>query len=118
MSVEFSQYENGNMFRNEKGEELVIDLGSIDTQSLLIEGDKESYTNKLTAMEMESLTALCDTILPAVDPPENAADESVIRFYKTSASMAGTPEHVGTIITIFSSFFLCGGMILKDGKGK
>ncbi|CAO2820077.1 unnamed protein product [Amaranthus hypochondriacus] len=101
MSVEFSQYEN------EKGEELVIDLGSIDTQTLLIEGDKQNYTNKLTAMEMEALTALCDTILPALDPPENAADESVIRFYKTSASMAGTPDHVGTI-TIFSLIFLVG----------
>ncbi|CAO2820076.1 unnamed protein product [Amaranthus hypochondriacus] len=93
MSVEFSQYEN------EKGEELVIDLGSIDTQTLLIEGDKQNYTNKLTAMEMEALTALCDTILPALDPPENAADESVIRFYKTSASMAGTPDHLGKMIS-------------------
>ena len=53
-----------------------------------------SYSNKLWAREMDALTALCDTVLPAVDPPENTSDESVIQFYETSASMTGTPEYV------------------------
>ncbi|XP_010676697.2 long-chain-alcohol oxidase FAO4A [Beta vulgaris subsp. vulgaris] len=92
-------YENANILTNKKGEELVIDLGSIDTQSLLMEGEIQTYTNILSAREMDSLTALCDTILPAVDPPENTADESLVRFYKTSASMAGTPEHLGRMIS-------------------
>lgn len=84
-----------NKITNQKGEHLVIDLGSIDTQSLLNEGDnKITYTNELSSWEMDSLTALCDTIIPAVDPPESATEDSVIRFYKTSASMAKTPDHV------------------------
>ncbi|CAO2820078.1 unnamed protein product [Amaranthus hypochondriacus] len=48
---------------------------------------------------MEALTALCDTVLPAVEPPENTSDESVIQFYKTSASMTGTPEYLGKMIS-------------------
>ncbi|KNA17175.1 hypothetical protein SOVF_082580 [Spinacia oleracea] len=48
---------------------------------------------------MDSLTALCDTIIPAVDPPESATEDSVIRFYKTSASMAKTPDHLGRMLS-------------------
>lgn len=101
MSMELNNISNGaQKFTNQKGEELVIDLGSIDTQSLLMEGNEQScYTNILSAREMESLTALCDTMVPAVDPPDNTADESVIRFYKTSASMVGTHEHLGRLIS-------------------
>ncbi|XP_021753951.1 long-chain-alcohol oxidase FAO4A-like [Chenopodium quinoa] len=91
--------EGSNVVTNKKGEHLVIDLGSIDTQSLLNEGDKRIYTNKLSAREMDALTALCDTIIPAVDPPETATDECVIKFYKTSASITGCPEHIGRLIS-------------------
>lgn len=54
-----------------------------------------NYVNSLSAREMESLTALCDTFLPSVDPPgPGCDDESVAEYYRTSASMAGTPELV------------------------
>lgn len=96
---EVSHSENANILKNSKGEHLIIETGSTDTQTLLNEGMKQTYTNKLSGREMDSLTALCDTILPCVDPPETTTDESIIRFYKTSASMAGTPEHLGRMIS-------------------
>ncbi|CAA0838834.1 Long-chain-alcohol oxidase FAO4A [Striga hermonthica] len=71
----------------------------------------ESYTSKVTkvpfsAGQMEALTALCDTLLPSVDisgddlrrQDLHAPLDDVIRFYQTSASMAGTPQLVGEFI--------------------
>lgn len=43
---------------------------------------------------MDSLTAICDTLLPSVDVSHATDDEDLIAFYRTSASMAGTPHHV------------------------
>ncbi|KAK4771066.1 hypothetical protein SAY87_031598 [Trapa incisa] len=61
---------------------------------------KVSYANTLSARQMESLTAFCDTFLPSVDPPGlDGDDESVADFYRTSASMAGTPELVGGLMS-------------------
>lgn len=51
----------------------------------------------LTAREMDSLTAISDTLLPSIDLAD-AQNESVRAFYLTSASMKGTPEIVGEYI--------------------
>ncbi|GAB4842139.1 hypothetical protein Ancab_012097 [Ancistrocladus abbreviatus] len=91
----------------EEGHAVVVDMGCLDTQYMLFnqggDGEREfSYANKLSGREMDSLTALCDTLLPSVDPPAAPAvtagvggcrDEDVVRFFQRSASMAGTPEH-------------------------
>ncbi|KAI4314603.1 hypothetical protein L6164_027492 [Bauhinia variegata] len=82
----------------------VIELGSIDTQRLLLAGQRDqkqqTLTNNLSSREMKSLKALCDTLLPSVvDDVPQAADESVATFYRTSASMAGTPERLGGLIS-------------------
>ncbi|XP_057448821.1 long-chain-alcohol oxidase FAO4A-like [Lotus japonicus] len=86
-----------------KKDHTVIELGSIDTQRLLLNGGemKEKYqtpTNSLSSRQMKSLTALCDTILPSLDDFVDVSDDSVANFYRISASMAGTPERVGGVI--------------------
>ncbi|KAL3645815.1 hypothetical protein CASFOL_010995 [Castilleja foliolosa] len=50
--------------------------------------------------QMEALIALCDTFLPSIDVNTNDHHQSddVIQFYQTSASMAGTPDHVAELI--------------------
>ena len=79
----------------------VVELGSIDTHRLLLGGGERErqrpLTNSLSHRQMKSLTALCDTILPSVtvNDPVGISDESVAKFYRTSASMAGTPDRVG-----------------------
>jgi hypothetical protein len=81
----------------------VVELGNIDMQELLEAGDHQTqtqpyynYVNSLSSWEMDTLTALCDTFLPSVDVSDVTADESVVKFFSTSASMAGTPERVRT----------------------
>ncbi|KAJ3680709.1 hypothetical protein LUZ60_016987 [Juncus effusus] len=56
------------------------------------------YKNHLTSREMESLVAISDTFVPSVEPPSHCA-ESVESFYRTSASMTGTPEIVGAFMS-------------------
>lgn len=78
----------------------VVELGSIDTQRLLLTGggerEKQQHlTNSLSPRQMKSLTALCDTILPSVNDFDDVTHESVAKFYRTSASMTGAPERVG-----------------------
>ncbi|XP_072963420.1 long-chain-alcohol oxidase FAO4A [Typha angustifolia] len=78
-----------------------VDLGTIDYFH-----DKEAFAlsgrprpvNRLTAREMDSLTAISDTLLPSIDVP-NCQDHSIRTFYNTSASMIGTPEIVGAYIS-------------------
>ncbi|XP_022976709.1 long-chain-alcohol oxidase FAO4A [Cucurbita maxima] len=48
----------------------------------------------LSAAEMESLAALCETFLPSVAATDGSASE----FFETSASAAGTSERVGGMI--------------------
>ncbi|PKI57268.1 hypothetical protein CRG98_022365, partial [Punica granatum] len=91
--------------------ETVIEIGDIDNISSQFGsgrgggGDhrmrRVNYVNSLSARQMESLTALCDTFLPSVEPPASVSsdDESMAEFYRTSASMAGTPELVGGLIS-------------------
>ncbi|KAL0447641.1 UNVERIFIED_CONTAM: hypothetical protein Slati_1892000 [Sesamum latifolium] len=54
---------------------------------------------RFSSGQMEALSALCDTFLPAVDV-DNYEDGRQLQpslhpqFYQTSASMAGTQHHV------------------------
>jgi long-chain-alcohol oxidase len=73
----------------------------VDMQGLLEAGDHRrqgqppyNYVNSLSSWEMETLTALCDTFLPPVDVSDVTTDEAIVKFFSTSASMAGTPERV------------------------
>lgn len=77
--------------------ELAVDLG--EAHDLLMKGrdHRGVYVNSLSSWEMESLTALCDTYLPSLDLSDVTTDESTVKFYGTSASMAGTPERVSLI---------------------
>lgn len=94
-----------------KKDHTVIELGSIDTQRLLLNGGemKEKYqppTNSLSSRQMKSLTALCDTILPSLDDFVDVSDDSVANFYRISASMAGTPERVWLACLLTSISFI------------
>lgn len=95
---------------NGKQEHMTVDIFGdyVDTQGFLHVGADDhdhhirsigampKYVNSLSSWEMDSITALCDTILPSVDVSDNVtADDSVVKFYATSASIAGTPERVG-----------------------
>ncbi|XP_014521258.1 long-chain-alcohol oxidase FAO4A [Vigna radiata var. radiata] len=86
-----------------KKDHSVVELGSIDTHKLLLSGgEKEKkqqpLTNSLSSRQMKSLSALCDSILPSVDHSVHTSDDSVNKFYRISASMAGTPELLGGVI--------------------
>ena len=79
----------------------VIEIGSIDKQRLLLAAERERQQaaalpkNSLTRREMLVLTALCDAFLPSLDNvAAEISDESVAQYYRTSASMVGTPERV------------------------
>ncbi|KAK3435199.1 hypothetical protein EUGRSUZ_D02566 [Eucalyptus grandis] len=69
------------------------------------EGRRVSYVNSLSPRQMETLTSLCDTFLPSIAHPhhpsdtEGEGDEEVAKFYQTSASMAGTPEKIGGLVS-------------------
>ncbi|KAL8139366.1 hypothetical protein V2J09_005387 [Rumex salicifolius] len=98
-----------NLTGEEKKKVTIIDLGSIDSKSLLMEGGEDSKTepgrrrfvNKLSERQMESLTALCDTFLPSLDVPNGVVpvDEPTLRFFKASAATTRTPDHVGGLIS-------------------
>ncbi|KAK7250710.1 hypothetical protein RIF29_33317 [Crotalaria pallida] len=63
---------------------------------------KKPLKNTLSQRQMKSLVAICDTILPSIIMDNNvvgSSDESVAAFYRTSASMAGTPERLGILIS-------------------
>ncbi|KAG5099261.1 hypothetical protein JHK82_044313 [Glycine max] len=139
---------------NEAKVHTLVELGSVDythtttTTSLLQDGDdddvgeerekeqRKPLTNSLSPRQMKSLVALCDTLLPSINNNNvvwGSDDESVANFYKTSASMAGTPEHLGILIseklkhpstwlllltlwllsTWFGTFILCGTLSLS-----
>ncbi|QCD81828.1 choline dehydrogenase [Vigna unguiculata] len=127
---------------NEAKVHTVLQLGTVETHtSLLIDADADGdvgeerekhqkpLTNSLSPRQMKSLVALCDTIIPSIDNNlVRFSDESVANFYNTSASMAGTPHHLGIVIseklkhpntwqllltlwllsTWFGTFILCG----------
>ena len=93
-----------------KSDHTVIELGSIDTQRLLLgAGDQrerqKAPTNSLSHREKQTLRALCDTFIPSINDIPAASDESVAKFYLTSASMAGIPDRVGLETPIFFKIF-------------
>ncbi|KAF5749114.1 long-chain-alcohol oxidase FAO4A-like [Tripterygium wilfordii] len=79
------------------------DSVSIDAEKLqqeLLNMGFGGYANSLSARQMESLSALCDTLLPSIDvADEDVVDSSLSNFYRTSASMAATPQRVGGLIS-------------------
>lgn len=50
--------------------------------------------DSLSSRQMESLSALCDTFLPSIDVSNDTLDDSIATFFRTSASMVGTPHRV------------------------
>ncbi|CAL8155259.1 unnamed protein product [Prunus armeniaca] len=78
---------------------LIDELDSVDKQRLFLGGERQLYPNSLSSREMESLTALCDTFLPSIDVSDATTNASLVAFYRTSASMAGTPQRVGGLIS-------------------
>lgn len=72
-------------------------------------GGKAAYPHPFSKSQMECLTAICDSIVPAIEPqPESPAvnnsaarvdpSEAVKRFYRLSGSENGVPEHVAGLI--------------------
>ncbi|WOL17422.1 long-chain-alcohol oxidase FAO4A [Canna indica] len=63
-------------------------------------GDVKTHANLLTKRMMESLTAVCDTLLPSLDLPVAGDDDDggLSEFYATSASMSATPDHIGGLL--------------------
>ncbi|KAF8380847.1 hypothetical protein HHK36_028342 [Tetracentron sinense] len=68
------------------------------TKTLLLTGGRPIYVNSLSSREMDSLAALCDTLLPSIHVSFSGAIDhhSLLTFFSTSASMAGTPQHPKT----------------------
>ncbi|CAJ2636013.1 unnamed protein product [Trifolium pratense] len=108
---------NSNNRMNEAKVHTVVELGGLETkstESLLCDVDdfEESekqqqqqkqlpLKNSLSPRQMKSLVALCDTLLPSIIDNNVVAssDEYVNNFYRTSASMAGTPERVANLVS-------------------
>lgn len=57
-----------------------------------------NYARSLSSREMESLIALCDTLIPSIDiSKDGVVDDSLDKLYHTSASMIGTPNQVSIL---------------------
>ncbi|KAK2987692.1 hypothetical protein RJ640_015034 [Escallonia rubra] len=80
-----------------------VALGGLSSpRRLFIGGERQlAYLSSLSSRQMESLTALCDTFLPSVSTPNDGRhiDNSVVKFFRTSASTAGTPERLGGLMS-------------------
>ncbi|XP_016447438.2 long-chain-alcohol oxidase FAO4A [Nicotiana tabacum] len=81
---------NGCIFR--KGSSIVVP-----------EAEKNVELGTLSSNQMDSLTAICDTILPSIDANsfyhQEAIDDPFTNFLQTSASMTGTPQHIAWMIS-------------------
>lgn len=76
------------MEKRGKTEEQAIELGGN-------EGGRKESDQRLSSGEMESLVAICDTLLPSINHDSlGDVDQATTTFYHSSASMAGTPELV------------------------
>ncbi|KAL2544461.1 Long-chain-alcohol oxidase FAO4A [Forsythia ovata] len=63
------------------------------------EEGKNVGSRSFSAGQMEALIALCDTLLPSIDVSQLPVDDiSAVKFYQTSASMAGTPNPVSVLL--------------------
>ncbi|KAL6980004.1 long-chain-alcohol oxidase [Sarracenia purpurea var. burkii] len=90
-----AEYVAKSQAENEREEHLVIELGSIESERALHGGERRSRARPLSAGQMESLAALCDTFVPSIDVSNHAVDDdSVLTFYRTSASTAGASLRV------------------------
>ncbi|KAF8107611.1 hypothetical protein N665_0119s0073 [Sinapis alba] len=58
---------------------------------------KTLYANSLTAREMESLVAICDTLIDG--SKVGHLDEGIAGYYSTSASHTGTPDRVARLLS-------------------
>ncbi|XP_077238827.1 long-chain fatty alcohol dehydrogenase family protein [Tasmannia lanceolata] len=76
----------------------VIPLCPVSPGHELLRGGRTPYANGLSSRQMESLTAICDTLMPSIDVPRNG-NEDLYNFYRTSASMTGTPDRIGGFMT-------------------
>lgn len=122
---------------NEAKVHTVVELGGFETKSLLLDGDHEErekqeqqqqqkhqpLTNTLSPRQMKSLVALCDTIIPSIEGNNvvHSSHESVNNFYRTSASMAGTPQRVRLrtfSFFFFNTYFVFLSLMLKFEKGR
>ncbi|KAL0312327.1 UNVERIFIED_CONTAM: hypothetical protein Sradi_5632000 [Sesamum radiatum] len=56
---------------------------------------------------MEALTAVCDTLLPSLDVSSVDDDDSLIQFYRTSASMTATPHARGGLAAVDKDGNVC-----------
>ncbi|KAM7493690.1 hypothetical protein LguiB_028299 [Lonicera macranthoides] len=92
---------------NGKQDHATIEMDGFDVEGLIYEEEKEEiekqreYLSKLSFREMESLTSLCDTFLPSIHCSSNEVIDngSVAEFFATSASMAGTPQRLGGLLS-------------------
>lgn len=70
------------------------------------------HMSSLSPHQMDSLSALCDTYLPSLHHDVvSAGDDSVIKFFQTSASMAETPHYVRVSIKLLLSFGHANGFL-------
>ncbi|KAJ0967962.1 hypothetical protein J5N97_024879 [Dioscorea zingiberensis] len=59
---------------------------------------RPAYPNKISKREEDSLTALCDALLPSMDVP-NTNYEALSDFYSTSVPKAGTTDLIGGLLS-------------------
>ncbi|KAI3792894.1 hypothetical protein L2E82_06785 [Cichorium intybus] len=75
--------------------------GSPDKREKSYNEHSYNYACPLSSRQMESLVALCDTLLPSVDvSKDRVVDGSLVKLYQTSASMTGTPNQVATMMLL------------------
>ncbi|CAA7054886.1 unnamed protein product [Microthlaspi erraticum] len=69
--------------------------------SLRLEDERKPvYANSLTDREMESLVAICDTLISSIDGSETEhLDDGVAGYYSASASQNGTPDRVARLMS-------------------
>ncbi|CAN8231359.1 unnamed protein product [Cochlearia groenlandica] len=72
-----------------------VEIGSLQHN----DETKPFYKNSLTAREMESLVAICDTLIPSIDGSRvGHVDDDVAGYYSASASLTGTPDRVARLM--------------------
>ncbi|XP_065877308.1 long-chain-alcohol oxidase FAO4A [Euphorbia lathyris] len=76
---------------------LIFEFGDINDNPHHHVVETKNYHNSLSAREMESLTAICDTFLPPLSISDD--NSTTVNFFRLSASMAGTPHRLGGLIS-------------------
>lgn len=89
---------NKSFFQNDPMVEakLDVEVGSLEHRY----ETKPFYENSLTPREMESLVAICDTLIPSINGSGvGHVDDCVAGYFSASASQTGTPDRVSVIDT-------------------